>query len=88
MPTTSLQPFANTVAWLSLHAGFPRCRLESKAETLLLLATAAQIEEAALAGGRPSFMIQSRDGAIEAAQRTHAERRKLVHFRCDNSAKV
>ena len=40
------------------------------------------------AGGRPSFLVKSRDGARDAALRAHNERRKLTHFKCDNSAKV
>ena len=89
VPTTSAHPFANTLRWLSLHAGFPVCRLDAKAEKLLLLSVAAQIEEAGgMDGTRPDFKIQGRDGAAESAQRIHAERRKLAHYRCDNSAKV
>jgi hypothetical protein len=52
------------------------------------MTTAAELEEISARGDRPSFMIQSRDGALESAQRAHAERRKRVHYKCDNSAKV
>lgn len=88
MPPLSQSPFASTLSWLVQYTGFPRSRLASQAERLLLLMPAAQIEEANDASNRPSFMIQSRDGAVESAQRAHAERRKRVHYKCDNSAKV
>ncbi|MFT3783785.1 MAG: hypothetical protein QM790_17375 [Nibricoccus sp.] len=80
-------PFTITLNWLARFAGFPRSRLAVDAERLVLLVAAAQLEEIN-ERSRPSFMIQSRDGALESAQRQHAERRKRVHFKCDNSAKV
>ncbi len=81
------KPFLSTLRWFSQHAGFPRSRLAGHAETLVLLAAAAQILETP-ASGRPDFIIKSRDGARDAALRAHNERRKLTHYKCDNSAKV
>jgi len=83
----SSNPLLNTLRWLAQYAGFPRSRMSTQAEKLLLLITAAQAEEANEAA-RPSFMIKSRDAALESAQRAHSERRKRVHYKCDNSAKV
>ena len=80
-------PLLGTLRWLSRHAGFPNSRLAKHAETLVLLAAAAQALENDLSG-RPSFLVKSRDVARDAALRAHSERRKLAHFKCDNSAKV
>lgn len=72
--------------WLSRYAGYPVRRLPLPAETLLLMAGAARAEEAAAAG--PRFGIERREGAKDAALRAHALRRSMVHYKCDNSAKV
>ncbi|MFT3868943.1 MAG: hypothetical protein QM715_10845 [Nibricoccus sp.] len=77
----------NILRWLARHAGFPQSRLPAQAERLLLLTVAAQIDEA-IEKARPSYLIQSSDRAMESAQRQHAERRRRVHYKCDNSAKV
>jgi len=80
-------PLLGTLRWLSQHTSFPKSRLADHAETLVLLAAAAQILDTPT-GSRPDFMIKSRDVARDAALRAHSERRKLTHFKCDNSAKV
>jgi hypothetical protein len=86
VPASSL---LTTLRWLSAHTRFPASRLPAKAETLLLIATAAQQEETnANANASGLFHIKSRDGAKESALRAHALRRSMVHFKCDNSAKV
>jgi hypothetical protein len=86
VPASSL---LTTLRWLSAHARFPASRLPDKAETLLLIATAAQQEETnAAANASGLFHIKTRDVAKDAALRAHAMRRSLVHFKCDNSAKV
>jgi|GEM_PF-334637 hypothetical protein len=86
---SSSSSFLNTLRWLAAHARFPASRLPDKAETLLLIATAAQHEEAQIAARDAGlFHIKSRDGAKESALRAHALRRSMVHFKCDNSAKV
>lgn len=80
-------PLLNVLRWLARHAGYPQSRLPVQAERLLLLTVAAQVEDAA-DKARPSYLIQSSDRAMESAQRQHAERRRRVHYKCDNSAKV
>jgi hypothetical protein len=73
------------VGWLARHAGFPTHRLPVKAELMVCVAAlAAQEEEEE----RQRFLIQRRNPAETSAQRQHAQRRSLVHFKCDNSAKV
>jgi hypothetical protein len=84
---TETHPLPRTLRWLTQHARFPSSRLASGAELLVLLAAAAQWDETDV-GGRPNFMVKSRDVARDAALRAHNERRKLVHYKCDNSAKV
>ncbi len=82
-------PFLTTLRWLAANARFPAGRLPEKAETLLLIAAAAQHEEnLANANAAGLFHIKTRDGAKDSALRAHAMRRSLVHFKCDNSAKV
>lgn len=82
-------PFLSTLRWLAAHAGFPAQRLPEKAETLLLINVAAQQEEVGKnAQSSGKYHIQTRDGAKDAALRAHAMRRSLVHYKCDNSAKV
>lgn len=83
--TSSLSP---VLRWLAAHAGFPARRLPLQAETLVLLAAAAQAETDAANSGNGRFLIKSRDVAKDSALRAHALRRSLVHFKCDNSAKV
>jgi hypothetical protein len=80
-------PLLGVLRWLSQHACFPKSRLAGHAETLVLLAAAAKTLETE-ATSRPDFMVKSRDGARDAALRAHNERRKLAHYKCDNSAKV
>ena len=80
-------PLLGTLRWLSQHAGFPKSRLASSAETLVLLSAAVKVLEKEVSG-RPDFMVKSRDVARDAALRAHNERRKLAHYKCDNSAKV
>jgi len=71
---------------MSAHAAFPRSRLAPRAELLLLLSTCAAIESDGpnQTGGH----VQRRDSAKDAAMRAHAIRRSMVHYKCDNSAKV
>jgi hypothetical protein len=85
MTALAQNPFRQTVGWLATHTRFPASRLETRAETMLCMAALATAEEA---GERERHLIKSSDGAMMSAQRTMANRRKLVHFKCDNSAKV
>jgi hypothetical protein len=82
------KPLLGVVHWLSQYAGFPKSRLAVHAETLVLLSAAAKTLETEATSARPSFMVKSRDVARDAALRAHNERRKLAHYKCDNSAKV
>ena len=85
MSAPAQNPFRQTVGWLATHTRFPASRLEARAETMLCMAALASASEAE---ERERHLIKSSDGAMMAAQRTMANRRKLVHFKCDNSAKV
>jgi hypothetical protein len=49
---------------------------------------AAALSAAEEADGRERHLIRSSDPAMMSAQPTMANRRKQVHFKCDNSAKV
>ncbi len=88
MSDAALKPFDATLRWLSQFVGFPGNRLPVKAETLLLIATAAETEEAEANSANLRFNIERRDGKKDAALRAHALRRSMVHYKCDNSAKV
>jgi len=85
MSESATNPFQTTVGWLAAHGRFPASRLDRRAETMLCMAALAAAEEA---GERERHLIKSSDTAMMAAQRTLANRRKQVHFKCDNSAKV
>ena len=85
-------PPARLFLWLARNAGFPAARLESRAEQLLLMGGLIQEENlpARSDGGalRTGPGAVDPEGAQRAAQRTLAELRRRVHFKCDNSAKV
>jgi hypothetical protein len=81
----STDPLRDTVRWLATHTRFPASRLESRAETMLCMAVLATAEEA---DERERHLVKSSDPALMSAHRTMANRRKQVHFKCDNSAKV
>ena len=80
-------PLLRTMRWFSQYAGFPKSRLAGHAEILVLMTTAVQAINDET-GDRLDFTVKSRDVARDAALRAHNERRKLVHYKCDNSAKV
>jgi hypothetical protein len=79
-------PFLNILRWLSSQANFPASRLPDAAERLLLMSVVNEVEEVAFNASKTP--IQRRENAKESAMRAHAMRRSLVHYRCDNSAKV
>ncbi len=79
-------PFSTLLRWLSTQANFPASRLPDAAERLLLIAVANEADEIEINAAKTP--IQRRDIAKDAAMRAHAMRRSLVHYRCDNSAKV
>jgi hypothetical protein len=83
---SATHPLLPTLRWLAQHTRFPASRLAAQAETLLLVAAAAQADEAE--DERQRFLISRRDGAKDSALRAHAMRRSLAHYKCDNSAKV
>ena len=85
MTAPAQNPFRQTVGWLATHTRFPASRLEARAETMLCMAALASAEDA---DQRERHLIKSSDAAMMSAQRTMANRRKMVHFKCDNSAKV
>lgn len=85
MTSARTNPLRDTVHWLAAHARFPTTRLAARAELMLCAAALSAAEEAET---QRRFLVQSSDPAMMAAQRTHANRRKQVHFKCDNSAKV
>jgi len=85
MNPSPTHPLLDTTRWLAAHARFPASRLAPRAELLLCAAVLAAAEEA---GERERHLIKSSDGALMSAHRTMANRRKQVHFKCDNSAKV
>lgn len=85
-------PPARFFLWLATHAGFPASRLEVRAEQLLLMGGLIQEEHlpARSDNGTISLVPGAPDteAAQRAAQRTLAELRRRVHFKCDNGAKV
>lgn len=85
-------PPAKFFLWLARYAGFPAARLSSRAEQLLLLGGLAQDEYLPERSDTGTVKIipgtPDTESAQRAAQRTLAELRKRVHFKCDNGAKV
>ena len=75
----------HVVQWLARNTGFPERRLSRAAELLVCVAALAAEEEAE---AQQRFALQRRDPAQTSALRAHQLRRSLVHFKCDNSAKV
>lgn len=78
--------------WLARNTGFPGARLEARAELLLLIGGLIQDENLPARSDTGTLKIipgaPDTEAAQRAAQRTLAELRKRVHFKCDNSAKV
>ena len=82
-----MNPLQSTVSWLAQHTRFPATRLESKAEALICVSALAAAEEAAMIAGT-RHLVKSRDPAKDAALRSYNHRRNMVHYVCDNAAKV
>lgn len=78
-------PLLNLLRWLAAHAQFPASRLPVRQELLLILTAAAAFEEESANARNP---VQHREKGKDSALRAHALRRSMVHYRCDNSAKV
>ena len=74
------------------NTGFPALRLDARAEQLLLMGGLIQEEHLPARSETGAVKIAAGmadpETAQRAAQRTFAELRKRVHFKCDNSAKV
>lgn len=86
---SATRPSQSVLQWLAAHTGFPAQRLPAKAEALLLFAAAAAHEERTVAGSNfGRFPVPGQTAGEIASLKARTERRKLVHFKCDNSAKV
>ncbi len=85
-------PPARLFLWLARNTGFPAARLDARAEQLLLMGGLIQEEHLPARSDTGSLNlapgVADSEAAQRAAQRTLAELRKRVHFKCDNSAKV
>lgn len=77
---------------MARYTGFPGVRLGARAEQLLLMGGLIQEEHLPERSDTGTLRIipgaPDTENAQRAAQRTLAELRKRVHFKCDNSAKV
>lgn len=75
-----------------MHVGFPASRLEVRAEQLLLMGGLIQDEHLPARSDKGTLSLvpgaPDTEAAQRAAQRTLAELRRRVHFKCDNGAKV
>lgn len=85
-------PPARFFLWLARNADFPGARLDTRAEQLLLMGGLIQEDHLPARSDAGSLKIvpgaPDTENAQRAAQRTLAELRKRVHFKCDNGAKV
>jgi hypothetical protein len=85
-------PPAKFFLWRARFTGFPAAGLSTWAEQLLLIGGLIQDENLPVRSadgmlkGKPG--VPDPEAAQRAAQRTMAELRRRVHFKCDNSAKV
>ena len=82
--SASNDPLSKTLVWLTTHTGFPRSRLDSKAEVLVCLAALAAEET------RVSNAILQKNSLSydRAALKAHNMNRSHAHYKSDNSAKV
>jgi tRNA dimethylallyltransferase len=64
-----------------------RASLDARAEAMICVSALAAAEEAA-AMAATRHLVKSRDTAKDAALRSYNHRRNLVHYVCDNAAKV
>lgn len=80
----SSDPLRKTLYWLTANTGFPRSRLDAKAETLVCLAALAaeetRVSNAALQKNTLSYN--------RAALKAHTMNRSHAHYKSDNGAKV
>jgi hypothetical protein len=80
----STNPLRKTLSWLTANTGFPRSRLETKAETLVCLAALAA-EETRVSN---AALQQSSLSYDRAALKAHNMNRSHAHYKSDNGAKV
>jgi hypothetical protein len=80
-------PLNSHLIWLTRHAGFPGRNLPAEAQRLLLVAVAAETENAGAptSGARP---LVGADPVSVVRQRAHVLNRSHAHFKSDNRAKV
>lgn len=76
-----------TLRWLATHANFPAARLPARAETLLLIATAAEQEKVALQRS-PRFLVERNDIASDSSLKAYTMNRSLAHYVCNNGQKT
>jgi hypothetical protein len=82
--SASIDPLSKTLVWLTAHTGFPRSRLESKAEILVCLAALAAEET------RVSNAVFQKNSLSydRSALKAHNMNRSHAHYKSDNGAKV
>lgn len=80
-------PFQKTVGWLVAYANFPASRLPVKAETLLLIVTAAEQEEVELQRS-PRFLVERNNIAADSSLKAYKMNRSLAHYVCNNAQKT
>ncbi len=76
-----------TLSWLATHANFPAARLPARAETLLLIATAAEQEKVALQRS-PRFLVERNNIASDSSLKAYTMNRSLAHYVCNNAQKT
>jgi len=80
----STDPLRKTLVWLMANTGFPRSRLEAKAETLICLAALAAEETRVSNAALQKSSLSYNRSALKA----HNLNRSHAHYKSDNSAKV
>lgn len=83
----AISPFQQTLRWLAAHANFPAARLPARVELLLLIATAAEIEQVALQRS-PRFLVERNDVARDSSLRAYTMNRSLAHYVSNNGQKT
>ena len=73
--------------WFADNANFPASRLPNRAEQLLLIVTAAELEQVALQRS-PRFLVERNNIAADASLRAYTKNRSLAHYVCNNAQKT
>ena len=87
MTAPAPSPYLQTLRWLSVNANFPVSRLPERAETLLLISTAALQEEVALQRS-PRFLVERNDVVKDSSLKAYKMSRSLAHYVCNNAQKT